>query len=70
MSCFTLALQTDTVVISISTVTVTLQMIHTTLQAALMDLVPNDKARGLKTPVWDEYKKLMKAAEGKEVMRG
>ncbi|XP_065882697.1 fucose mutarotase-like [Dysidea avara] len=35
--------------------------------AALMDLVPNDKARGLKTPVWDEYKKLMNAAEGKEI---
>ncbi|XP_065882700.1 fucose mutarotase-like [Dysidea avara] len=32
-----------------------------------MDLVPNDKARELKTPVWDEYKKLMNAAEGKEI---
>jgi len=32
-----------------------------------MDLVPNDKAKGLKTPVWDEYKKLLNDAEGKEV---
>lgn len=32
-----------------------------------MDLVPNDKAKGLKTPVWDEYKKIVKAEEGIEV---
>ena len=32
-----------------------------------MDMVPNDKARGLKTPIWDEYKKLMNDSEGKEV---
>lgn len=32
-----------------------------------MDLVPGDKAKGLKTPVWDVYKKLMNDAEGKEV---
>ena len=33
----------------------------------LMDLVPDDKARGLKTPVWDEYKRIINQAEGKEV---
>lgn len=38
-----------------------------TLQAMLMDLVPDDKARGLKTPIWDNYKKLMNDSEGKEV---
>lgn len=32
-----------------------------------MDLVPNDKAKGLKTPVWDEYKQVIKAEEGIEV---
>ena len=32
-----------------------------------MDLVPNDKARGLKTPVWDEYKIIINKAEGKSV---
>ena len=32
-----------------------------------MDLVPSDKARGLQTPVWAEYKKIVNAAEGKEV---
>ena len=32
-----------------------------------MDLVPNDKAKGLKTPVWDEYKKIINAEEGIEV---
>ena len=31
-----------------------------------MDLVPADKERGLETPVWDEYKKLVNSAEGKE----
>ena len=35
-------------------------------QVALMDLVPADKERGLETPVWDEYKKLVNSAEGKE----
>ena len=29
--------------------------------------MPDDKARGLKTPVWDEYKKIINDAEGKEV---
>ena len=45
------------------------QRLHTyaPLQAALMDLVPGDKAKGLKTPVWDEYRKIIKEAEGKEV---
>lgn len=32
-----------------------------------MDLVPEDKQRGLKTPIWDEYKAIIKEAEGKEV---
>ena len=32
-----------------------------------MDLVPDDKARGLKTPIWDEYKKLLDNSEGKKV---
>lgn len=32
-----------------------------------MDLVPEDKQRGLKTPIWDEYKEIIKEAEGKEV---
>ena len=32
-----------------------------------MDLVPDDKSRGLKTPIWGEYKKLMNDSEGKEV---
>ena len=32
-----------------------------------MDLVPDDKARGLKAPIWDEYKKIINAEEGKQV---
>ena len=32
-----------------------------------MDLVPDDKKRGLKTPVWDEYQQILNEAEGKEV---
>ena len=32
-----------------------------------MDLVPDDKTRGLKTPVWDEYKKIVNESEGKQV---
>ena len=28
----------------------------------LMDLVPDDKTKGLKTPVWDEYKKILNQA--------
>ena len=35
-----------------------------------MDLVPNDKERGLKTPVWDEYKLIVNRAEGHEVIWG
>lgn len=27
--------------------------------AMLMQLVPDDLAKGLKTPVWDEYKKII-----------
>lgn len=34
---------------------------------ALMDPVANDKARGLKTPIWEEYKKLVDEAEGKKI---
>lgn len=34
---------------------------------ALMDPVPNDKARGLKTPIWDEYKKIVNESEGKTI---
>ena len=36
-------------------------------QVLLMDLVPEDKVRGLKTPVWDEYKRIINEAEGKQV---
>ena len=32
-----------------------------------MELVPSDKAAGLKTPVWDEYRDIVNKAEGKEV---
>ena len=32
-----------------------------------MDLVPNDKEKGLKTPVWDDYRKIVNQAEGKVV---
>lgn len=32
-----------------------------------MDLVPDDKKRGLKTPVWDDYKAIVNGAEGKVV---
>ena len=32
-----------------------------------MDLVPDDKKRGLRTPVWEEYKQIITEAEGKEV---
>lgn len=37
------------------------------IQAMLMDLVPSDKSKGLKTPIWDDYKKLMNDSEGTEV---
>lgn len=33
-----------------------------------MDMVPDDKVQGLKTPIWDVYKKTVNEAEGKEVM--
>ena len=33
----------------------------------LMDLVPEDKKCGLKTPIWDEYKQIVTEAEEKEV---
>lgn len=32
-----------------------------------MDLVPDDKKRGLETPVWEEYKTIINEAEGKVV---
>lgn len=32
-----------------------------------MELVQSDKARGLETPVWTEYQKLINEAESKEV---
>lgn len=35
--------------------------------AILMDLVDDDKARGLETPVWSTYKKYINEAEGKEI---
>ena len=28
----------------------------------LMDLVPDDKEKGLKTPIWDVYKKILNQA--------
>ncbi|XP_064603104.1 fucose mutarotase-like [Liolophura sinensis] len=34
---------------------------------ALMDLVPGDKERGLKTPVWEKYKQLVNQSEGKDI---
>lgn len=36
-------------------------------QAAVMDLVPGDKERGLPVPLWDTYAKLLGEAEAKEV---
>lgn len=36
-------------------------------QVLLMDLVPDDKAAGLQTPVWTEYKQIINAAEEREV---
>ena len=36
-------------------------------QVLLMDLVPDDKTAGLKTPVWAEYKQIVNAAEEREV---
>ncbi|PIK38147.1 putative fucose mutarotase isoform X2 [Apostichopus japonicus] len=35
--------------------------------AILMELVQSDKARGLETPVWTEYQKLINEAESKEI---
>ena len=32
-----------------------------------MDLVQADKKRGLKTPVWDEYKAIINSTEEKDV---
>lgn len=34
---------------------------------ALMDRVPNDKAKGLKVPVWPKYQEIVDEAEGKTV---
>ncbi|KAI6648452.1 hypothetical protein LOD99_8084 [Oopsacas minuta] len=33
----------------------------------LMQIVPGDIEKGLKTPVWDDYRKIVKEAEGVEV---
>ena len=32
-----------------------------------MEVVPDDKAKGLQTPIWEEYKKIVNDAEKKEV---
>ena len=32
-----------------------------------MEMVPDDKAKGMKTPIWEEYKKIVNDAEKKEV---
>ena len=32
-----------------------------------MEMVPGDKAKGLETPIWEEYKKIVNDAEKKEV---
>ncbi|BFZ01928.1 hypothetical protein BsWGS_04968 [Bradybaena similaris] len=34
---------------------------------ARMDLVPSDKDKGLKTPIWDEYKQILDKAENQKV---
>ena len=34
---------------------------------ALMDPVPSDKARGLTTPIWNEYKKIVNESEQQEI---
>ena len=34
-----------------------------------MDLVPDDKKKGLKTPVWDEYKAIINESENRQVIR-
>ena len=33
-----------------------------------MEMVPDDKAKGLETPIWEEYKKIVNDAEKKEVL--
>jgi L-fucose mutarotase len=33
----------------------------------LMQLVPSDQAKGLQTPVWNIYQKIINEAEGREV---
>jgi L-fucose mutarotase len=35
--------------------------------AMLMQLVPSDQAKGLQTPVWNIYQKIINEAEGREV---
>lgn len=32
-----------------------------------MEMVPDDKAKGMQTPIWEEYKKIVNDAEKKEV---
>ena len=33
----------------------------------LMDPTASDKARGIKTPIWDEYKTVVNQSEGKNI---
>lgn len=35
--------------------------------ASLMEMMPEHKAAGWKTPIWDEYRAIVNAAEGREV---
>lgn len=40
---------------------------YVTTPVSLMDLVPSDKAKGLKTPVWDEYKTIIDKHEQQKI---
>lgn len=37
------------------------------LQVFLMQVVQGDQDKGLKTPIWDDYKKIVNDAEKREV---
>lgn len=37
------------------------------VQVALMDKVPEDKAKGLQTPIWTEYQVIVDNMEGTQV---
>lgn len=37
--------------------------------AAVMDLVPSDKEKGLQTPIWDHYESLLLKADCKKSLR-